>query len=81
MIPILILRNEIPNHTTETVIAIAPIKTKTGGKPKYTSDKIPRGINKPVSANQEMAFTFFSLSLKRSNKYPIKIFRNAKRFP
>ena len=71
----------MPSQTTETVIVIAPIKTKTGGKPKYTSDNIPSGINKPISANQEMALTFLSLSLKRNNKYPISIFRNAKRFP
>jgi hypothetical protein len=44
------LKNEIPNQTTETVIAIAPTKTKTGGKPKYTSNKIPCGIHKPVKA-------------------------------
>lgn len=31
------------------VIAIAPTKTKMGGKPKYTSDKIPIGINRPAN--------------------------------
>lgn len=28
------LKKEIPNQITETVMAIAPNKTKTGGKPK-----------------------------------------------
>ena len=62
------MKNEIPNQTTETVIAIAPTKTKTGGKPKYTSYKIPCGIHKPVKANNEMTYTFFSLAFKQSKK-------------
>jgi hypothetical protein len=41
---------------------IAPRRTKTGGAPKYTSAKIPKGINNPVKANQEMIFVFDSLS-------------------
>ena len=59
-----LILNEKPNQITEAVIAIAPINTNAGGKPKYTSVNIPIGINNPVSANQEMAFTFLSLSLK-----------------
>ena len=56
--------NENPNQITEAVIAIAPINTNAGGNPKYTSANIPIGINNPVNANQEIAFTFLSLSLK-----------------
>lgn len=59
-----IFKKATPNQITEAVIAIAPINTNAGGKPKYTSVNIPIGINKPVSANQEMAFTLWSLSLK-----------------
>ena len=59
-----IFKKATPNQITEAVIAIAPINTQAGGKPKYTSDNIPIGINRPVSAHQEMAFTFWSLSLK-----------------
>ncbi|MBK7524481.1 MAG: hypothetical protein IPI53_10065 [Saprospiraceae bacterium] len=51
-----IFKNATPNQITEAVIAIAPINTKTGGTPKYTSVNIPIGISKPVSANQEMVF-------------------------
>jgi hypothetical protein len=51
-------KNAIPNQITEAVMAIAPINTKAGGKPKYTSVNIPMGINSPVSANQEIALTF-----------------------
>jgi hypothetical protein len=50
------LINEKPNQITEAVIAIAPINTNAGGKPRYTSVNIPIGINNPVSANQEMSF-------------------------
>ena len=63
-----IFKNATPNQITDTVIAIAPINTKAGGKPKYTSVNIPIGINKPVSANQEIAFTFCNLSLKCRSK-------------
>ena len=41
-------------------MAMAPIKTKAGGNPKYTSDKIPIGINKPVKASHDITFTFFN---------------------
>ena len=58
----------MPSHITEAVIAIAPIKTKIGGKPKYTSDKMPIGISNPVKASQEIAFTLLSLSRKCSSK-------------
>jgi hypothetical protein len=51
--------NENPNQITDTVIAMAPIKTNAGGNPKYTSVKIPMGINNPVSANQEIALHVF----------------------
>ena len=54
----------MPSQITEADIAMAPINTKAGGKPKYTSVKIPIGINNPVSASHEIAFTFWSLSLK-----------------
>ena len=53
----------MPNQITEVVIAIAPINTKMGGKPKYTSDKIPIGINKPARANHEIVLTLRSLFL------------------
>jgi hypothetical protein len=39
------LKTATPNQITEAVIAIAPINTKAGGKPKYTSVNIPIGIN------------------------------------
>ena len=53
-----ILKKATPNQITEAVIAIAPINTNAGGKPKYTSVKIPIGINKPIKASQEINFTF-----------------------
>ena len=52
----------------EAVIAIAPINTNTGGNPKYTSDKIPIGINNPVRASHEIDLTLLSLSLKCRSK-------------
>ena len=58
----------MPNHITEAVIAIAPIKTNIGGNPKYTSAKIPSGIIKPTSANHEIALTLLSRFLKCINK-------------
>ena len=39
---------------------IAPIRTKTGGAPKYTSNNIPIGINKPIKPNQEITVVFLS---------------------
>lgn len=63
-----IFKKVTPNQITEAVIAIAPIKTSRGGRPKYTSDNIPIGINKPVKANQEITLTFLSLSLKCRSK-------------
>ena len=36
-------------------MVIAPTKTKTGGNPKYTSDKMPKGISKPANASHEIA--------------------------
>ena len=59
-----IFKNATPNQITDAVIAIAPINTKAGGNPKYTSVNIPIGINKPVSANHEMALMFWMFSLK-----------------
>jgi hypothetical protein len=41
-----IFKNATPNQITEVVIAIAPINTRAGGNPKYTSVNIPMGINK-----------------------------------
>ncbi len=35
------VRKAKPSQTTDSVIVIAPTNTNTGGKPKYTSDKIP----------------------------------------
>jgi hypothetical protein len=78
---VFIFKNATPNQITEDVIAIAPINTNAGGTPKYTSVNIPIGINKPISANQEMAFTFWSLSLKCRIRYPIKIFKKANKLP
>ena len=45
---------------TEVVILIAPINTKMGGSPKYTSDKIPKGIKSPPSANQDIVTDWFN---------------------
>ena len=53
-------KNDIPSHITDAVIEIAPINTNTGGIPKYTSVKIPIGINKPIMANQEIVLVFFN---------------------
>lgn len=51
-----IFQKEMPSQTTETVMEIAPNKTKIGGAPKYTSSKIPIGINKPIKASHEIVF-------------------------
>jgi hypothetical protein len=53
-------KNSIPNQMTEVVILIAPINTKMGGSPKYTSDKIPKGIKSPPSANQDIVPNWFN---------------------
>jgi len=59
---------------------IAPKITKTGVDPKYNSAKIPKGIKKPKSANQEICFIWLSLSLNCINKKPITIFKKANKF-
>jgi hypothetical protein len=41
----------MPNQITDAVIDIAPINTKIGGNPKYTSNNIPIGISNPARAN------------------------------
>jgi hypothetical protein len=48
------VKNATPSQITEAVILTAPTKTKMGGSPKYTSDKIPSGIRSPPKANHEI---------------------------
>ena len=44
----------MPSQITAVVIETAPMSTHIGGKPKYTSDKIPIGISNPIIASQEI---------------------------
>ncbi len=50
----------MPNQITEVVIAMAPTNTNTGGSPKYTSDKMPKGMSKPVKASHEIVLALFN---------------------
>jgi len=58
----------MPSQTTEIVMAMAPINTKKGGSPKYTSDKMPNGMRRPVKANHEIVLTLRKASLNLRSK-------------
>jgi hypothetical protein len=43
----------IASVTVVAVMEAAPVKTKTGLSPRYTSPRIPSGISSPASAIQD----------------------------
>jgi hypothetical protein len=59
---------------------IVLIKTKASGNPGYILAIIPICISKIIKAKQEMAWSFFSFPLKRSNIYPIRMIKKAKNY-
>ena len=66
---------------TLAVIQIAPIRTKTGEADNKSSNKIPTDINIPRIANQDTSCFCLKLISNLNSRYPMTIFKNAKRLP